>query len=255
MGPRARTVDDRRFFLWLAIAMALTNVAGFSMQLLAGRSSFGVPPLVHAHALLFFGWVTLFVTQTALASRGSMRLHRRLGWVSAGWAAAMVAMGLTITAVMVREGRAPFFFTPGYFLVMNSLGVLAFAALFAVAVAMRKRTDWHRRMMMVAMTAIMGPALGRLLPMPLMIPWAGLGVFAGMLLFPLAGIVHDLRRHGHVHRAWWVGLAALIALQSTIELAGASGVARALHGVVTRGQPSAAIDPLAYPPPPWLHHP
>ena len=45
--------DDRGFFLGGAIAMAVTIAAGFSLQLTMGRSSFGAPPLIHAHAIAF----------------------------------------------------------------------------------------------------------------------------------------------------------------------------------------------------------
>lgn len=120
--------------------MAALNVAGFSFQWFMGRSSFGAPPLVHVHAGVFFGWIALFVTQTALAARGSLVLHRRLGWVAAGWAAVMVVVGISLTTLMVRQGRAPFFFTPGYFLVMNSVAVLTFAGLVAAAIRRGGRT-------------------------------------------------------------------------------------------------------------------
>ena len=52
--------------------MAAILVAGFSMQLAMGRSSFAAPFVVHLHGVVFFGWVTIFVMQTALATRGSM---------------------------------------------------------------------------------------------------------------------------------------------------------------------------------------
>lgn len=251
--PDARIVDDRRFFLVMACTMGAINVLAFSLQWLMGRSSFGAsPPLVHAHALVFFGWVALFVTQSALAARGSVRLHRRLGWIAAGWAVVMVVLGVTITVAMVRADRVPFFFTPAYFLMMNPLGVLVFAGVVAWAIAMRRRNGWHRRLMIVAMSAIMGPALGRVIPVPLLIPYAGWGVFAAMMLFPLAGAIRDRRRLGRAHPAWWYGLAILLTMQVSIEALGASGVARAVHGWVTAGSPGAKVDPLAYPRPPWL---
>ena len=42
--------SDDRFFLYTSIAMALTIVAGFGLQLAAGRSSFASPPIVHARS-------------------------------------------------------------------------------------------------------------------------------------------------------------------------------------------------------------
>lgn len=245
---RSSIRDDRGFFYVLAVAMALTNVLGFGLQFAMGRSSFGAPALVHLHAIVFVTWIGFFVFQAWLVAHGRVSRHRRLGWLGAGWAALMVVVGITATVVMVREGRAPFFFVPGYFLVMNAFGVLGFAGLLWWAVALRRRTDWHRRIVMCAMTAIMGPAFGRILPAPLMIPWTGWGVFAAMMLFPVAGMIHDVRRYGRVHPAWIGGSIALLGMQLAIDLVAISPLGTALYAAVTAGTPAAAIDPLDYPP-------
>jgi hypothetical protein len=241
---------DHKFFMGGAIVMALLVVAGFSLQWVMGRSTFRAPPLVHVHALVFMGWVAYYVLQNALVAVGSVRLHKRLGWIGAGWAAVMVVLGITITALMVRRGAAPFFFEPAYFLIMNAMGVLVFGALTAAAIVLRRQTAWHRRLHFCGMAFLTAPAWGRLLPMPLMIPHAGLGVFAGLILLPIAGVVADWRRSGHVHAAWWWGIATLCAAQTMIGVIAFSPVGRALYDAVTAGAPGAAIDPYAFPPPP-----
>ena len=112
----AQPKPDHGFFMKTAIAMAVIIVLGFSTQLAMGRSTFAVPLMLHLHALVFFGWTLLFVVQTALVGRSSARLHKRLGWVGAVWATAVVLLGIYTTVMMVRRGAAPFFFTPSYFL-------------------------------------------------------------------------------------------------------------------------------------------
>lgn len=253
--PRAGIRDDRGFFFVLALGMALANVIGFGMQFAMGRSSFNAPPLVHLHALVFVGWLGFFVFQTWLVADGRVSRHRRLGWLGAGWAAVMVVLGIVTTLHLVRAGRVPFFFVPGYFLIMNALSVLVFAGLLWWAVAWRRRTEWHRRLVMCAMTAIMGPAFGRLVPAPLLIPWAAWGIFAAMMLFPLAGILFDLRRYGRVHPAWWTGVAILLAMQVAIDLLAISPAGTGLYAAVTDGSPGAALGPLDYPPFPPLRPP
>ncbi len=109
--PRPGYGRDDRFFLSMALVMAAIIVAGFSMQLAMGRSSFSAPPLVHFHAVIFFGWVVIYVTQSALVTRGSMPLHRRLGWLAAAWATTMVGVGIFTTMTMARQGTVPFFFS------------------------------------------------------------------------------------------------------------------------------------------------
>ncbi len=241
---------DDRFFLVMAIAMALVIVAGFSVQLAMGRSTFAAPPLVHLHALVFFGWMALFVTQNLLVTRGSIALHRRLGWLGAGWAGAMVVIGIATTLAMVRNGAVPFFFLPAYFLVMNSFAILCFGGLVAAAIRLRKRTEWHRRLLFCAVATLTAPAFGRLLPMPLMIPFAEWGVFAAVMIWPLIAIVADLRRYGHVHPALWWGSATIILLQIATSLVGHGGLGVSLYAVTTSGHRGAQVAPLAFPPAP-----
>ncbi|MES2336564.1 MAG: hypothetical protein V4537_00540 [Pseudomonadota bacterium] len=241
---------DHRFFLGAAIAMALVIVAGFSVQLAMGRSSFAAPVLVHVHAVVFFGWVTLYVVQNALVATGNNRLHRRLGWIGAGWAAAMVVVGTAATALMVRAGRAPFFFEPAFFLFMNTLSIIAFAALTGWAIRLRKRTDWHRRLMLCGTAIITGPAWGRLMPMPLLIPNAAWYVFVGVIAFPIAGMIADKRRRGSVHPAWWWGTAVIVLMQLSMGIVAHSPVGLAIYDRVVAGGPGSGVDPYAYPPPP-----
>lgn len=242
------TLRDDRFFLIMAIIMALTNIAGFSLQLAMGRSTFAAPWTVHAHAVIFFGWTFFYVVQSALVAGGSVALHRRLGWIGAGWAAAVVLVGVATTVMMVRRGTTPFFFQPVFFLFMNCLTALFFGALVTVAIWLRRRSDWHRRLLLCAMAMLTGPAFGRLLPMPLMIPWAAWGVFLAIMLFPLAGMIADQRRRGLVHPAWWWGTGTMLAVQMAMGALAFSGPGLALYDVITRDTPGAARPPLEFPP-------
>lgn len=201
---------EERFFFKLACAIALVFVAGFSVQLAAGRSSFAVPLVYHLHAFAFFGWVALFVVQSGLIASDNVALHRRLGWISALWIPAMIVLGFAITITSMRRNGGPFFFNANEFLIGNPVGILAFAGMVGAAVAMRRRTDWHRRLMICAMAAITGPGFGRLLPMPLLMPYAWeISNLVGMV-FIFAGMIHDKRRRGAVHPAWFVGIAAML---------------------------------------------
>ena len=241
---------DGRFFLRSAFAMAAVVVAGFSMQLAMGRSSFASPPLVHAHAIVFMGWVVLYLLQNSFVARGNMAMHRRLGWIATGWVVAMVVLGCLVTLAIVRRGQVPFFFQPVQFLVFDPLTVFTFAGLTAAAVVLRRRTDWHRRLHFCGMSMLMGPAFGRLLPMPLLSPWAFEAVFASTLLFPAAGVIADLRRDGRVHPAWTWGIATMVASLLVTEAISYGPVGTALYNRVTAGSPGAAVAPLAFAAPP-----
>ena len=248
--PRAPSVGDERFFLRSAIIMAAIIVAGFSLQLAMGRSTFASPLRVHVHAILFMGWVAIYLAQNVLVSSGRLGLHRRLGWIAAVWMIPMVISGFLVTAVMVRNGNAPFFFRPLHFLIFDPLTVSGFAGLTVAALVLRRRTEWHRRLQFCGMALLLAPGVGRLLPLPLLQPWAWEATFAVTLLFPLAGVWADLRRSGGVHRAWHWGIGAMVAVFVLTQAITYSPVGTALYRAVTEGTPGAAVGPLDFAPPP-----
>jgi hypothetical protein len=248
--PVTEHPGDERFFLGAAIAMTLLIVVGFSNQLAMGRSTFYSPPLVHAHAIIFMGWVAIYLLQNILVATDRMALHRRLGWVAAGWIVPMIVLGIAVTVAMVRRGQVPFFFRPLHFLVFDPVSVLTFAGLTGSAILLRHRTEWHRRLHFCAMSILLGPAFGRLLPMPLLQPWAWEASFAAGLIFPVAGVVADLRRSGRVHPAWIRGIATLILAFLVIEGITYSPAGQALYRGVTADSPGAKVPPLEFSTPP-----
>lgn len=243
-------VRSETFAVKLAVAMAVTVIAGFSLQLAMGRSTFASPLRVHVHAILFMGWVALFVTQTTLATRGPLALHRKLGWIAAGWMVLMLGAALTVIVAMARNGTVPFFFMPQQFLIADPLDLFAFVGMTSAAITMRRQTDWHWRLHMGAMALLTGPAFGRLLPMPLLAPYAFEAAGAASLIFPIAGMIRDRRVLGRVHPAWLVTLAVFIVYTAAYEVIGYSPLGGAIYRGVTTGSPGAAIDPLAFPAPP-----
>jgi len=238
-----RMTGEHRFFLTMAIAMALVIVAGFATNLAMGRSSFGLPLLYHVHAFVFFSWVVIYVTQNALVASGSVALHRRLGWLAAIWPPVMVLMGTTMTVYSLsRTGGLPFF-DVREFLFGNPLSILAFARLFAAAIVNRRRTDWHRRLMFCAMAYLTGPGFGRLLPLPFLIPWSfWVAAFVAPSIFPLIGIVFDLRRSGKVHPAWLWGIGAALTALVTADLIAYSAPGTAFARSVIAGSSAANRD-------------
>lgn len=237
---------DEKFFFISAIVMAVVVVAGFGLNLVAGRSSFAVPARFHIHAVLFFGWTTLYVMQNVLAGKGSLALHRRLGWLAAFWAPAMVVSAIYTTAANVRIGRFPPVFQPAYFLVMNTLHILCFAGFVGAALLMRRKTQWHRRLMFIAMATLTAAAFGRLLPMPLFIPYTGWAVALASMTFLIAGAIRDQRKDGRVHPAWWWGIGYTLLFPVVVGLIANSALGLSIYEAVTSGS-SAALPPYQFP--------
>lgn len=241
---------EERFFMTSAVTMAVTIVAGFSLNVVMGRSTFASPLPVHLHALLFMGWVALYLVQNGLVASGNVAVHRRLGWVSAAWLPAMISSALYVIVSMLRRGAVPFFFTPIGFLTMDVMILASFVALVVTAIRLRRRTDWHRRLMFCGMAVFTANGLGRLLPMPLLIPYAAEAAVAASLVFPIWGMLSDRRRRGRIHPAWWCGVAVILGGQALGEVVAHTPMGLTLYHWVAAGSPAAAIAPTAYPAPP-----
>lgn len=251
VGDRtAARARDSRFFEINALLMALILISGFSLHLAMGRSSFSLPIFMHVHAVVFFGWVFIFVAQTFLGTRGPISLHRKLGWLAAGWVVAMVVVGCAIALWRIQAGTVPFFFQPQYFLIANPMTLFVFAGLTAAAVVMRHSTDWHRRLHVCAMAMLLGPGIGRLLPTPLLIPWAFQIAVACGLLFPLAGMIRDWVRSGRVHPAWLWGVGTAVLAMLAVEAITYSPLGDALFAWAVKGTAGAALAPLEFGPMP-----
>lgn len=201
----------RRFYLILSLLMAAVFVGGFSQTV---PDDFGhtpaLPLLLHVHGAVFTCWVAVLVAQPTFVARGSLKLHRQVGMLAAWLAGLMVIMALVATIVAIRQHFVPPFFPPGAFLVQNSLSILAFAGLVGAGVALRRNAEWHKRLMLCATIVILGPGLGRLLPMPALGPAAPLVMFGVNMLFALAGPVFDLVTRKRVHPAYGWGVAAIV---------------------------------------------
>lgn len=240
------------YFRNMAIMMALVIVAGFSTQYLAGRSTFAARPLVHAHGIAFMGWVALFVAQSWLGTHGPMAWHRKLGWFGAGWIVVMLFLSFWIIVDVTQRGSTPFFFLPQHFLIANPLTVVLFAVLTVAAIRLRRQSDWHIRLHISAMVAIIGPGFGRILPLPLFVPYAFETAQLVGILFIVAGMIRDRRRLGRIHPAWWWGLAANIAIIPIALLLTYSPLGDAIYSGVTAGHPDAALHGLEFAPPPGM---
>jgi hypothetical protein len=211
IGAPATVVRDRTFFLTMAVVILATAAAGFGFQYAMGRSSFHSPWWVHVHAISFVSWIALYLAQNILIYRGVIRGHRTLGWVGLVLACWMVPAGVFATVMAVKLHRVPFFFADSVLLVLDPLNVLAFFVLTVAGIAMRRRTDWHRRLMLAGTINLIGPALGRLLPMPLFGVWNVWAVWAAMMFYFVVAMVYDLVARGRIHPAyyWSVGFSTL----------------------------------------------
>ena len=208
---------ERVFFLLMALAIAATVIVAFSLFYLAGLSSFDSPWWVHVHGVTFVGWIALYVLQNTLVFKNNIALHRKLGWIGAAYAVWMVIVGLVLTPVTLGASRAPPFFTPAYFLALDWVNIAVFAGLVYAAIRNRKRTDWHRRLMLCATICVIAPAVGRLIVLSGNEMTAPVNA-AALLIYVVVAMLFDWGNRGRVHAAYGWGAGALLLFAAATEL-------------------------------------
>jgi hypothetical protein len=205
----------RVFHTAMAIAFLAVAVAGFSrtyyLSAFTGAPALG--GLLHVHGAVFTTWLLLLVVQSALVAAHRVDWHRRLGIFGAALAFVMVPMGLAVAIIAVRNGMTKPVGDPRAFLIFPIGQTLLFGGFVAVALWKRRTSDVHRRLMIVATASLMTPAIVRL-------PFVEKPVLALLLstLFIVAGMIHDWRTRGKVHRVYVWG-ALIIALSGPLRVA------------------------------------
>ena len=74
-------------------------------------------------------------------------------------------------------------FQPLHLLIYNSVIIFTFAGLTYAAIVLRRQTDWRRRLHYCGMSMLLGLAFGRLMPMPLLIPWKLEATYVALMIF------------------------------------------------------------------------
>jgi hypothetical protein len=230
MRPPGRRREDV-FFLLIVGAILVTNFIGFARTYyMAGLFRAPLPSfLVHLHGALFSSWLLLLMIQTVLVSVGKVRLHRALGVVGGVIAAMMLIVApLTLAAALRRHAFA----TEGgaAFLMMADIeGIVLFATFVAVGLFKRNNFVVHKRLMIFATIAILGPALSRWSfhfmdwPPAIILLW---------LAFPLTVLVYETLSRGKPYKVSMLGsLIIVIYLVSVTPLAKTQPVRRIVRSM------------------------
>jgi len=244
MRPVVTAASSGSFHVRMAWVCAAVGVAGFTPSywypLFTGASV--VPPILHVHAAVFYGWLGLFVFQSRLAASRRLTRHREWGVVGVSLATAMVFVGLAAAVNSMKIGEAAGFGEQARaFSVVPVTGILFFAALVAAALLNVKHPDVHRRLMLIATVSILNAAVGRLFILAIGAPLPSTTVapppiaitlvpalLTDLLLVP--ALVRDKMRLGRVHRTYWIGGAALLASQALRPVVGNSDTWKAFAG-------------------------
>ena len=221
LATRRRT---RRFYVGMAIAIAITVFVGFFRSYYL-RGWYGAPELsrlVHVHGAVFTTWVLFFVAQTALVASGRTYLHRRMGIAGAVLAALVVIVGTTVAVMRLRTGISPLPGIPAAaFFAIPFFDMVVFAILVSTAIYLRRRLEAHKRLMTLSMITLLPAPIARMHFLPL--PPGPPTFFALADLFIVAILVYDLTTRRKVHPATiWGGLLVVASQPLRLMIAGTS---------------------------------
>ena len=215
-----RWTAERLFYSGMALAMVATIFIGFapsyylrgSLETWTPAPLLPMTPISHLHGILFSGWSLLFVAQTLLVSAGRTDIHRKLGLVGFALLPAMIVVALLASLHGAVRHAGPPFIPPLQFLAVPFFDIPVFALTIGWALWKRRDAQVHKRLMLLAMVGMMGPAIGRL-PMPGFLP-PPLVIFGLPDLFLLGLVGWDLASRGRLHKATLWGGGLLLASQA-----------------------------------------
>jgi len=112
-------------------------------------------------------WFVLFLAQAMLVAVRRTDVHRKLGFVGAGLGVAVLVTSLMVTAQLVprlAETRGIDGAVAGAPSIVwaNAAALLCFAVFLSSAIALRRRAEVHKRLMLLAAISVVQPAIARI---------------------------------------------------------------------------------------------
>jgi hypothetical protein len=219
---RSRRAADHRYFAWAGAAAFAVVLVGFARSFYL-KFLFGTPALpwlLHLHGALMTSWFVLFFAQTYLVASHRVGVHRRLGVFGATVAALIPVVGVTVALrFAARDAHLAHDEGPPPLMVMGFLfaALLVFSTLVGAALLLRRRRDYHSRLMLLSCLSMIGPGLARLsfqeLPAIAFLKSGGPGGLFGLdSLILYACVAWDTWRYRRLHPAFLAGGLLIVAL-------------------------------------------
>jgi hypothetical protein len=209
IGQPVARKTDRIFFTGMAFASALTLFLGFLPSYFHRSAELpSLTPLYQLHGALFTAWIALLVSQTALVAGRRTDIHRALGVAGVVLAAIVFVVGIAVSVETLRRNGGPPGGDPRKFFAIPLGDIIVFGALVSAAVVLRRRSESHKRLMLLATISMLTAAVARFLRQ------VGMGgapnLFFGTDVFVLVLVLYDLASRGRVHPATLWGGALVV---------------------------------------------
>jgi hypothetical protein len=227
---------DHLFFPGIAWLMLVIVFVGFAPSYyLAGVLQAPLPsPAIHVHAAVFSCWILLLIAQTSLIAAGRVDVHRQLGIAGLILASSMLIVG--VWAATDQLARVSFVRDPLAFYIFPLANIAAFAVLMVFAYRARFDSAAHKRLILVASTALMAAPIARW-HLHGFLHTRAFGSSAPVAerlsyIFILLLVIYDLLAMRRVHRATvWAGV-FLITSQQLALVFGRTSIWHAFAGWV-----------------------
>jgi hypothetical protein len=227
VAAQVRPLSERRFFTWMAVAMAAAVFAGFARTyFLAGFNDGPKPvltPGVHLHGALMTAWILLLIVQTRLIAAGWRDIHKLMGIAGVAIGAGVLVMGIFTAIHSERRvhtlANADTLADPYVFLIFPFASVILFAVFATLGVLKRNRPESHKRFMLLATASMVIPALARIAMQATNNAVSGaLSALVLVNVFLVAMVIHDLQTRGRLHPVTlWAG--AVMVLSEPLRVA------------------------------------
>ncbi|HVF36843.1 MAG TPA: hypothetical protein VNA29_02740 [Sphingomicrobium sp.] len=219
------------FYLGFGLFALAVVLVGFSTTYIIpmARRSFNAPWVVHLHGASALGWVLLLIFQARLVGSGRTPLHRRIGQAAIPLALLIWATGIATAIWAAKRDLAEQGTAATSSLAGTAIGLSLYLLLVIAAVAMRRRPDWHKRLIMLATIQVLWPAFFRLRHLLPTLPHPDIWLALVVAYMPVVvAALRDQWRYGQVHPVWLFVAPALILEQSVEFVFFDKGVLRGL---------------------------
>lgn len=230
---RSTSVIGPRLYLPATILIIVIAFIGFWPTYFgpALKGRVHVPPLIHLHAVIYVTWLALFATQVALAATHRVKLHMQLGRWMMAYGVVVVIAGLMALAQAfgTRLATEDVFRAQRY--LFGVLKDLVFFVPFLVAGWIyRRKPEIHKRLMIVATTILVLPAVSRMSFLGTPVP-----LWKFMLVWPIPVyllMIHDFYNKRLVHPVYLIGVAAMLTMRLILPF-GSSHAWQSVAAVIT----------------------
>lgn len=162
--------------------------------------------MIHIHATVFTGWLVLFFLQAYFAATKRIQLHLAIGRVGIWYGVLLMIVGLA-TGVLRSAEHLPQANGSAERLLYQAIADMAmFGGFFGAAIWYRSKPKLHRPAMVVAATALLIAAVGRMTFLPAIGPLR-IAIWSLPVLIAMA---MEFKKTGTVHPVYGLGLLVFV---------------------------------------------